>query len=266
MKIFQPKNILLSIVLLYLVWLLGLPLMTLVSQVVQAGWDNISQQLFTEDVAYAFAITLLLCVMSVFFNAIFGTALALVMVRQRFWGQRFINGLLDLPFAMSAVVVGYMFILLFGRSGWFAGLSDWTGIRWIFSLPGMILATLFVTFPFVVRELIPVLQELGEEQEEAAKTLGASGWTTFWRVTLPSIKWALFYGMSLTFARALGEFGAVLVAGAGIAGSTETATIFVFRAMEERMYAGAYGASLTLILFAFLLLLSMELVKKRRSF
>lgn len=259
------KYSLIGLVVLYLIWLLGLPVMTLIGHAAQEGWGSMASQLGREEVWYAFGLTLLLCVSAVFLNTIFGTAVALVLVRQKFWGRRIINGIIDLPFALSAVVVGYMFILLFGRGGWLEGVNTLTGIRWVFSVPGMILATLFVTFPFVVRELIPVLQEVGTEQEEAARTLGAGGWKTFWKVTLPNIQWGLLYGMSLTFARALGEFGAVLVVGAGIAGATETATIFVFRAMEERMYAGAYGASLILIVFAFLLLMGMEVLKKRRK-
>jgi len=259
------KYSLIALVVAYLLWLLGLPIFTLVQHAIGEGWEKIYAQLSTEDVGYAFFLTLFLCLGSVLLNTVFGTLLALVMVRHRFAGRKIVNGIIDLPFAISGVVVGYMFILLFGRGGWLEGLSYWTGIRWVFSVPGMLLATLFVTFPFVIRELMPVLQEIGEDQEEAARTLGASEWTTFWRITLPSIKWGLLYGVSLTLARAMGEFGAVLVVGAGIAGATESATIFVFRAMEERMYAGAYGASIILIIFAFLLLLGMELLKKRKQ-
>lgn len=258
------KGMLIALVLGYLLWLLGLPLMTLGQQAWGMGFDKIFTQLWSGEVAYAFGLTLFLCVMALVFNTLFGTMIALLLVRRRFLGRKIVNALIDLPFALSAVVVGYMFILLFGRDGWLEGLSALTGIRWVFSIPGMVLATLFVTFPFVVRELIPVLQEIGIEQEQAAYTLGASPWKTFWRVTLPNIRWPLLYGMSLTFVRALGEFGAVLVVGAGIAGATETATIFVFRAMEERLYAGAYGASLLLILTALILLLGMELFKRRQ--
>lgn len=259
------KYSLITLVVLYLAWLLGLPLLTLFESVAKLGSAKLARQLIDYDVFHAFGLTLLLCFLAVLFNSIFGTLLALVMVRQEFRGKALVNGLIDLPFALSAVVVGYMFILLFGRGGWLEGLNALTGIRWVFSVPGMILATLFVTFPFMVRELIPVIQEVGTKQEEAARTLGANSWQVFWKVTLPNIRWGLLYGMSLTFARALGEFGAVLVVGAGIAGATETATIFVFRAMEERLYAGAYGASVILITIAFFLLLAMEMLKKRRK-
>ncbi len=259
------KYSLISTVVLYLAWLLGLPLLTLLQSIFELGTAKLTEQLLNYDVFHAFGLTLLLCFLAVLFNTIFGTLLALVMVRQNFRGKSLVNGLLDLPFALSAVVVGYMFILLFGRGGWLEGINAFTGIRWVFSIPGMILVTLFVTFPFMVRELIPLLKEVGTEQEEAARTLGASPWVVFWRITLPNIRWGMLYGMSLTFARALGEFGAVLVVGAGIAGATETATIFVFRAMEERLYAGAYGASLILIAIAFILLFAMEMLKKRRK-
>ncbi len=213
--------------------------------------------------AKAFLLTFLLSAGAVLFNGSFGTLLAYVMVRQDFRGKAWINGLLDLPFAVSPVVVGYMFLLLFGKNGWFQGIAQWTHIAWVFSWPGMLVATLFVTFPFVVREVMPVLAEIGTDQEEAAHTLGASGWKTFWKITLPGIKWGLLYGVSLTLARALGEFGAVLVVGAGVSGSTETATIYVYRAMEERLYGGAYAASLLLIGASFLLLIGMERFKKR---
>ncbi|MCB1214403.1 MAG: sulfate ABC transporter permease subunit [Deltaproteobacteria bacterium] len=259
------KPLLITIVFVYLLWLLGLPLWTLIQEAYQEGWTKISQELFSLEVLRAFGLTLLLCLSAVVFNGIFGTALALVLVRQNFRGKSLIFGLLDLPFAISAVVVGYALILLFGHGGILAGMAEALGIRLVFSVPGMVIATLFVTFPFVVRELLPVLQELGEEQEQAAATLGASPRQIFFSVTLPNIKWPLLYGLSLSFARALGEFGAVLVVGAGIAGFTETATIFVFRALEERMYAGAYGASLLLILLSLILLISMEAVKKAKN-
>ncbi len=257
------KYILIGLVLAYLVWLLGLPIFTLIRHTTQLGGAKIFAELWHADVAKAFLLTFLLSAGAVLFNGSFGTLLAYVMVRQDFRGKAWINGLLDLPFAVSPVVVGYMFLLLFGKNGWFQGIAQWTHIAWVFSWPGMLVATLFVTFPFVVREVMPVLAEIGTDQEEAAHTLGASGWKTFWKITLPGIKWGLLYGVSLTLARALGEFGAVLVVGAGVSGSTETATIYVYRAMEERLYGGAYAASLLLIGASFLLLIGMERFKKR---
>lgn len=256
---------LIGFVLLYLFWLLGLPIFTLIGHTIEIGAPRILQELKQSEVSNAFVLTILLSLGAVLFNGIFGTLLAYVMVRQRFKGKSLINALLDLPFAVSPVVVGYMFILLFGKQGWLHGFAEWTGISWIFSWPGMLLATLFVTFPFVVREVMPVLEEIGTEQEEAARTLGAGNWTIFRKITLPGIQWGLLYGISLTLARALGEFGAVLVVGAGVSGSTSTATIYVYRAMEERMFGGAYAASLALIGASFLLLLGMEWFKKRSN-
>ncbi len=259
------KYALIGAVALYLLWLLGLPIFTLIRHTVEIGAARIAQELWQSEVAQAFALTVMLSLGAVLFNSAFGTLVAYVMVRQRFRGRALLNAILDLPFAVSPVVVGYMFILLFGKSGWLQGVADLTGTPWVFAWPGMLLATLFVTFPFVVREVMPVLEEIGTEQEEAARTLGAGGWKIFWKITLPGIKWGLLYGVSLTLARALGEFGAVLVVGAGVSGSTETATIYVYRAMEERMFGGAYAASLILIGFSFLLLLGMEWFKKRSN-
>jgi sulfate transport system permease protein len=142
-----------------------------------------------------------------------------------------------------------MLLLLFGRNGALAPVLESLGIQVAFALPGMVLATLFVTLPFMIRELIPVLEAFDTRQEQAAATLGANGWQTFWRVTFPALRWGLIYGVTLTFARALGEFGAVLVIGGGVQGQTETATLFIYRALEERQYIGAYSASLALGLF-----------------
>ena len=169
-----------------------------------------------------------------------------------------------MPFAVSPVVVGYM-LLLFGRNGLLAPLLNLLDIQVAFALPGMILATLFVTLPFMIRELVPVLEAFGVQQEQAAATLGASGWQTFWRVTLPALRWGFIYGMTLTFARALGEFGAVLVIGGGVQGRTETATLFIYRALDERQYVAAYSAALLLGLLSLLLVLGTDFLRRRVS-
>jgi sulfate/thiosulfate transport system permease protein len=193
---------------------------------------------------------------------LFGTVVAWVMVRHRFPGRDLLNGLIDMPFAVSPVVAGYMLLLLFGRQGLLAPLLESLGVRVAFALPGMVLATMFVTLPFMVRELIPVLENFKIEQEQAAATLGAKGWQIFHRVTLPALRWGFIYGITLTFARALGEFGAVLVIGGGIQGQTETATLFIFRSLDERMYTAAYGAAFVLGLVSFLLVIGTELLRK----
>ena len=202
------------------------------------------------QVQKAFGLTLRISLMVVVVQAIFGTIVAWMLVRDHFPGKRLINGLIDLPFAVSPVVVGYMLLLLFGRQGLLAPVLASLDIRVAFAVPGMVLATLFVTLPFMIRELVPILQAFGVQQEQAAATLGASGWTTFWRITLPALRWGFIYGVTLTLARALGEFGAVLVIGGGIQGRTETATLYIYRALDERQYVGAYSAALALGVFS----------------
>ena len=197
-------------------------------------------------------------------NTVFGLCIAFVLARHRFSGHRFINGLVDLPFAVSPVVAGLMLILLFGRNGWFTPITERLGIKMVFAWPAMLIATTFVSLPFVVREVVPVLIHAGMQQENAAYTLGASGWQTFWHVTLPSIRWGLLYGVSLTMARALGEFGAVLVVSGGISGLTETSTLFIFRSLDDRNPVAAYAMAMVLALISFSMLMLMEFFKKRR--
>jgi sulfate transport system permease protein len=194
---------------------------------------------------------------------VFGTLVAWVLVRHRFWGRRVLNGLIDLPFAVSAVVVGYMLLLIFGRNGLLGPALAQVEFRVAFAVPGMVLATLFVTLPFMVRELIPVLEALGPDAEQAAATLGANPWQTFWWVTFPALRWGFIYGLGLTLARALGEFGAVLVIGGGIQGRTDTATIYIFHALESRDYAGAYSAALALGVLSLLIVSGLDLLRRR---
>ena len=197
-------------------------------------------------------------------HAVFGTLVAWVFVRHRFPGRALINGLVDMPFAVSPVVAGYMLLLLFGRNGILAPVIEPLGIQVAFALPGIVLATMFVTLPFMIRELIPVLEAFDIRQEKAAATLGANSWQTFWRVTFPALRWGMIYGITLTFARALGEFGAVLVIGGGVQGRTETATLFIYRALEERQYIGAYSAAMVLGLFSLLLVLGSDRLRRRK--
>ena len=176
-----------------------------------------------------------------------------------------LNALIDMPFAISPVVVGYMLLLLFGRTGLLAPLLNVLNIRVAFAVPGMALATLFVTLPFMIRELIPMLEAFGVQQEQAAATMGASSWQIFWRVTLPALRWGLIYGITLTFARALGEFGAVLVVGGGVQGRTETATLYIYRALDERQYVGAYSAAIVLGLLSLALVIGTDIIRRRES-
>jgi sulfate/thiosulfate transport system permease protein len=255
------KWLLIGIVVAYVAVLIVVPLAALVAGAFSGGLGAIFAALSEPDVLSAFGRTLMIAVIVVLVHAICGTAVAWVLVRQNFRGRRALNGLIDLPFAVSPVVAGYMLILLFGRGGVLAPLTETLGIKVAFALPGMLLATLFVTLPFMVRELMPVLAAFGIEQEQAAATMGANGWQTFWHVTFPALRWGFIYGLTLTFARALGEFGAVLVIGGGVQGQTETATLYIFRALDDRQYVGAYSAALVLGLISLTLVLGADLLR-----
>ena len=226
-----------------------------------AAWESVT----TQEAQHAFWLTLEMVAIAVPLNTIFGIVAALAIVRQRWRGRAVFNALLDLPFAISPVVVGLALFLLYGRQGWFGEWLTENGIRIIFSTPGMVLATIFVSLPFVVREVIPVLREIGTEQEQAAETLGARPWQTFWRITLPSIRWGVAYGVVLTTARALGEFGAVAVVSGHVAGQTETMTLRVQERFESFDLIGAYAASVVLAILALVTLFSMNLLKRKEA-
>jgi len=214
---------------------------------------------------HALQLTLLMVAVAVPLNTVFGVGCALLLVRHRWWGNRLVDAIINLPFAVSPVVVGLALFLLYGTDGWFGPLLAENGLKVLFSTPGMILASIFVSLPFVVRETVPVLQEIGTEQEQAASTLGANAWQTFWRVTLPAIRWGVGYGVVLTTARVLGEFGAVSVVSGEISGQTETLPLFVSQQFEQFNLAGAYGASILLALLALSTLLVMNLLKRKEG-
>ena len=259
------RVVLIAIVLIYVTALIVIPVVALFpkafSEGVAASWDAIT----SKNALLALRLTFILAMVAVVVNTVFGIVMAMVMVRQNFWGKRFVNGIIDLPFVVSPIIVGFMFLVLFGRGGWLAPGADFIGIKVAFSWPGMMLATIFVSLPFVCRELMPVLREMGIEHEQAAYTLGASRWQTFWRVTLPGVKRALLYGITLTFARAMGEFGAILIVGGAIAGRTETSTLFIFRSLDNRQYVAAYSTALILALISFVVLAGLELVKRKEK-
>ncbi|MCO6452349.1 MAG: molybdate ABC transporter permease subunit [Caldilineales bacterium] len=259
------RRLLIGIVIVYVAFLILAPLAGLAIGALADGIGGILRALTQPDVIAAFRLTLIISLITVIVHSIGGTAVAWVMVRQQFRGKAVVNGLIDMPFAMSPVVVGYMLLLLFGRNGPLGPLLAAWNIRVVFAVPGMILATLFVTLPFMIRELIPVLEAFGVQQERAAATLGASGWQAFRRITLPALRWGLIYGMTLTFARALGEFGAVLVVGGGVQGRTETVTLYIYRALEERQYVGGYSAALALGVFSLLLVIGTDLIRRRQE-
>jgi sulfate transport system permease protein len=176
-----------------------------------------------------------------------------------------VNAFVDLPLALSPVVVGLALFLLYGQNGWLGGWLDDHGVQMLFALPSMVIATIFVSLPFVAREVVPTLRELGDEQEQAARTLGASGWQTFWKITLPSIRWAVIYGVVLTTARCLGEYGAVAVVSGRLQGETETATLRVQERWESFDVAGAYAISIVLALIAVLVLVAMTLIRPKEE-
>ncbi len=247
-----------------LVVLLG-PLSMIFWRVYAEGAGKAWSALTEADTIHAFKITLILAAIAVPLNTVFGVIVGLAIVRRPFPGKGLVNAFVDLPLALSPVVVGVALFLLYGRTGWFGPWFTSHNVQILFALPAMVLATVFVSVPFVAREVIPTLREIGDEQEQAAHTLGASGWQTFWRITLPSIRWAVIYGVVLTTARCLGEYGAVAVVSGSISGRTETATLRVQDYYENLDHAGAYGVSLALAGIAVVVLILMTLLKPKEA-
>ena len=215
------------------------------------------------NAVHAFWLSIEIVLIAVPLNTAFGIGIALLLERGRFKGKALLGMLIDLPFAISPVVVGLALILAYGKTGWFGNWLTGHGIQIIFSVPGMVLATAIVSLPFVARETMPVLRELGVDSEQAAATLGANPWQAFWRVTLPAIRWGVVYGVVLTTARALGEFGAVSVVSGRIEGQTQTLPLYVQASFENFNTTGAYAASIVLALLAFGTLLAMNLLTRR---
>jgi sulfate/thiosulfate transport system permease protein len=246
----------------YMSVLLLIPLGALV-WTVASDFREVVKELLSPESLHAMALTLAVAFVCVVLNGVFGISGAIVLVRQRFFGRRFLDSLVDLPLALSPVMTGLAFLILFGRSGALRPVIDLFGFQVAFAAPGVLLATLFVTLPFTLREVALVLEEVGDSEEQAAATLGASSWQTFRRVTFPNIYTGLTIGTTLTLARALGEFGAVLVVGGGIANKTETATTFIHTAVEERHEPAAFGMALLLAAAAIGLLLVLQNRKGR---
>jgi sulfate/thiosulfate transport system permease protein len=221
------------------------------------AWDAVT----TPDAKHAFWLTLKIAAIAVPLNTLFGVVCALAIVRHRFPGKGVLNAVVDLPLALSPVVVGLSIVLLYGRDGWLGSLP----FQVLFATPAMILATIFVSLPFVVREVVPVLREIGTDQEEAAATLGAGAFSTFRRVTLPAIRWAVAYGVILTTARAIGEYGAVRVVSGNIEGKTQTMTLLVQDSYDNYDITGAYAASVLLAMIAIATLLLMTMFRLREE-
>jgi sulfate transport system permease protein len=213
--------------------------------------------------AHAAWLTLVIALIVVPVNTVFGLCAAWVIARHQFRGRTLLISLLDIPFAVSPVVAGLMIVLLYGRNGWFGPWLDAHNIKIVFAMPAMILASSFITLPFVAREVIPVLEEAGTEQEEAAQTLGATDWQIFWRVTLPNIRWGLLYGVLLTNARTMGKFGAVSVVSGNLAGKTQTLPLFVEQAYKEYQTQAAFSAALLLGALALVTLVLKEILERK---
>ena len=259
------KRVLITIAFLFSSVFLLLPLINVFAQALVKGLSVYWSSLTDPDTLSAVRLTLVVAAISVPLNVIFGVAAAWAIAKFEFRGKAILITLIDLPFAVSPVVSGLMFVLLFGLQGYFGKWLDAHDIKIIFAVPGIVLATIFVTFPFVARELIPVMQATGMEQEQAALTLGANGWETFWHVTLPSVKWGLFYGIILCNARAMGEFGAVWVVSGRITGQTATMPLRVEQLYTEYNSTAAFAVASLLALLALLTLGLKSLLEYRTA-
>jgi len=244
------KWTLIAIALAFCVVFLVLPLANVFVQALAKGWDFYWASLTHQDSWAAIRLTLIVAAITVPLNVLFGLAAAWAIAKFKFRGKSILITLIDLPFSVSPVVAGLMFVVLFGLQGFFGQWLDAHNIKIIFAIPGIVLATVFITFPFVARELIPVMQATGTEQEQAALTLGANGWQMFWHVTLPSVKWGLIYGIILCNARAMGEFGAVSVVSGHITGQTDTMPLRVEKLYNEYNTAAAFAVASLLALLA----------------
>jgi sulfate/thiosulfate transport system permease protein len=248
----------------YLAFLLLVPVGLVFYRTFEHGFLPAWNAVTNAQALHALWLTLLIAAIAVPLNTLFGIVLGIALVRHRFPGRGLVNAIVDLPLALSPVVVGLSLYLLYGTGGWLGGLAD-HGIKILFSIPGMTLATIFVSLPFVVREVVPVLREIGTDQEQAAETLGAAPFTTFRRITLPAIRWAVAYGVVLTTARAIGEFGAVSVVSGRIEGKTETLPLYVQSQFEGFNYTGAFAASVVLALIALATVLAMRLFRPKEE-
>ena len=259
------KYVLRFVALGYLAAVLVGPVALVFYRAFEHGFDTFWAAVTTPEALHALWLTVLIAAIAVPLNTAFGILCALVIVRHRFRGVGVLNAVVDLPLALSPIVVGLSLLLLHGREGWFGEVLAERGIQVIFSLPGMVLATIFVSLPFVVREVVPVLREIGTDQEQAAATLGAGTFQTFRRITFPAIRWAVAYGVVLTTARALGEYGAVTVVSGRIVGETQTMTIHVEERFQSFDLVGAYAASVVLAMLAIAVLLLMTLFKPKEE-
>lgn len=248
----------------YVFFLVAWPVATIVQEAFADGLGTFVDLFGDQQVVNALTLTLQVAIQAVLINLVFGVGISLLLVRYEFPGKRVLSALVDLPMSVSPVVVGLSLLLVYnGRDGWFGRTLEEWGIQIIFSGTGMIMATCFVALPLVIREVVPVLQEIGDEQEQAARSLGASSRQTFWRITLPSIKWAVVYGVVLSLARSLGEFGAVKVVSGNVANQTQTATLVVEKQYQGFDQAGAYATSFVLAFVSVLCIVVVSLLRPK---
>ncbi|PJM88546.1 sulfate ABC transporter permease subunit CysW [Achromobacter ruhlandii] len=259
------RGILLFLALGFLALFLLVPLAAVFYEAFRKGWALYLEAIVEPDALAAIRATLLVAAIALPVNLVFGVAAAWAITKFQFRGKQFLITLIDLPFSVSPVVAGLVFVLLFGTQGWFGGWLQAHDLKIVYAVPGIILASLFVTFPFVARELIPLMQAQGSEEEQAALTLGANGWQIFWRVTLPNIKWGLLYGAILCNARAMGEFGAVSVVSGQIRGLTNTMTLHVEILYNEYQYSAAFAVASLLALLALVTLVAKNVVEWRNA-
>jgi sulfate transport system permease protein len=251
--------------LLFFVFFLVMPLLSIFYEALRRGIDVYWESITEPDALAAVRLTLLVAVISVPLNLVFGVAAAWCIAKFDFPGKHILLTFIDLPFSVSPVVVGLMYVLVFGVNGWFGGWLQANDLQIIFAVPGIVLATIFVTFPFIARELIPLMEAQGRDEEEAAVVLGASGWQTLWYVTLPNVKWALIYGVILSNARAMGEFGAVSVVSGHIRGQTNTLPLHVEILYNEYNFVAAFACASLLALLALVTLAIKTLVEWRTA-
>ena len=255
--------VLICVAISYLFLVQYIPAINVFFEAFKRGTGPFLSNLTKPEFLHAAWLTLLLAVISIPLNAVFGLCAAWAIARHKFPGRAIVLSIIDLPFSISPVVAGLMIVLLYGKQGWFGPWLEALDIKIIFAFPGMVMATAFVSMPFVAREVIPILEEFGKDQEEAARTLGANDWQIFWRVTLPSIRWGLLYGLILTNARAMGEFGAVSVVSGNIANTTQSLPLFVEDAYKQYETEAAFSAAVILALLAVVTLILKEILERK---
>jgi sulfate transport system permease protein len=249
----------------YVTVLVVVPLLIMVQRTFEQGLDGFVGALTSPEAAAAIRLSLIAAVQAVVINTVFGLVVSLLITRYRFRGRGLLNALIDLPVSVSPVIAGLALILVYGNHGWFGGTLNALGIQVIYSTPGIVLATCFVCLPLVVRELVPVLEEIGLDQEQAGRSLGAGAWQRLWRLTLPSVRWALAYGVVLSLARALGEFGAVRVVAGNVLGSTQTMPLLAAQRYADLDETGAYAISFLMVLIAVACITTVALLRPRHK-